>query len=137
MPDEASARRPEFSDGPKVVLGDGQTWTLPRPWLRLYPNRDGDGRIGVGGGLSFGSDFEELIDELTGCDPDDHAGRLAIQFRMAASLLLRNYTLTDRDLRRLLVVDAQDPDCRDRWARLNQVLTGRSPKPSADGSAAR
>ena len=70
-------------------------------------------------------------------DPDDHAGRLAIQFRMAALLLLRNYALTDRDLRRLLVVDAEDPDCRDRWARINQVLTGRPPKPSADGSAAR
>ena len=136
MCDEASARRPDFSDGPKVVLGDGGLWTLPRPWLRLYPNRDDDGRIGVGGGLSFGSDFEELIDELTDCDPDDQAARLAVQFRMAALLLLRNYDLTDRDLRRLLVVDAHDADCRERWAKLNQVLTGRSPKPSADGSAA-
>ncbi|MDR3621607.1 MAG: hypothetical protein P4L85_19810 [Paludisphaera borealis] len=137
MPDEASTRRPDFSDGPKVALGDGQIWTLPRPWLRLYPTRDGDGRIGVGGGPSFGAEFEDLIDELTDCDPDDHAGRLAVQFRMTAALLLRNYDLTDRDLRRLLVVDAEDPDCRDRWAKINLVLTGRSPKPSADGSAAR
>lgn len=137
MLDEASTRRADFSDGPQVVLGDGQVWTLPRPWLRLYPTRDGDGRIGVGGGRSFGAEFEDLIDDLTECDPDDHAARLAVQFRMAALLLRRNYDLTDRDLRRLLVVDAEDPDCRDRWAKLNQVLTGRSPKPSADGSAAR
>jgi hypothetical protein len=137
MPDEASLRRPDFSHGPKVVLGDGQVWILPRPWLRLYPTRDGDGRIGVGGGPSFGTEFEDLIDELTDCDPDDHAARLAVQFRMTATLLLRNYHLTDRDLRRLLVVDAEDHDCRDRWATINQVLTGSSPKPSADGSAAR
>jgi len=136
MLDEASARRPEFSDGPSVVLGDGRAWTLPRPWLRLYPDRDADGRIGVGGGMSFGVEYEDMIDELTDCDPEDHAARLAVQFRMAALLLLRNYDLTDRDLRRLLVVDARDADCRDRWAKLNQVLTGRAPKPSADGSAA-
>jgi hypothetical protein len=136
MPDETGARRPDFSDGPKVTLGDGQVWTLPRPWLRLYPHRDADGRIGVGGGLSFGPEYEALIDELTDCDPDDQAARLSIQFRLAALLLLRNYDLTDRDLRRLLVVDADDADCRDRWARLNQALTGRLPKPSADGSAA-
>lgn len=137
MPDEPSLRRPEFSEGPRVVLGDGREWTLPRPRLRLFPSRDGDGRIGVGGGPSFGAEFEDLVDELTDCDPDDQTGRLAVQFRMAASLLLRNYDLTDRDLRRLLVVDAEDPACRERWARLNQVLTGRPPKPSADGSAAR
>jgi len=135
MLDEASLRRPEFSDGHRVILGDGQAWTLPRPWLRLYPVRDANGQISVGGGVGFGTEFEALVDELTAGDPDDLTGRLAIQFRMAALLLTRNYHLTDRDLRELLVVDASDPNCRERWAEINQVLMGRPPKPSADGSA--
>lgn len=136
MLDEPSLRRPEFSDGPKVVLGDGQAWTLPRPWLRLYPVRDREGRIAVGGGPSFGAAFEDLIDDLTACDPDDFSARLTIQFQMTSLLLSQNYRLTDRDLRLLLIVDAADPDCRERWAKINQVLMGRSPKRSADGSAA-
>jgi len=135
MLDEASLRRPDFSEGHRVVLGDGQAWTLPRPWLRLYPVRDPNGQITVGGGVGFGTEFEALVDDLTASDPDDLAGRLAIQFRMAALLLTRNYHLTDRDLRELLVVDASDPKCRERWSEINQVLMGKPPKPSADGSA--
>ena len=136
MPDERALRRPDFSPGPEVVLGDGRVWTLPRPSLRLFPARDADGRIGVGGGPSFGAEYEALMDELAACDPADAAARLALQFRMAALLLSRNYDLSDRHLRELLVVDADDPDCRDRWRALNQAMTGRAPKPSADGSAA-
>ena len=135
MLDETSLRRPEFSDGRRVILGDGQAWTLPRPWLRLYPVRDPNGEITVGGGVGFGAAFEALMDDLTASDPDDATARLAIQFRMAALLLTRNYHLTDRDLGELLVVDASDPACRERWAEINQVLMGRPPKRSADGFA--
>ena len=135
MPDERSTRRPDFTPGPAVVLGDGRTWTLPRPTLRLFPVRDAEGRIAVGGGPSFGAEYESLMDELAGCDPDDASARLTIQFRMAVLLLTRNYDLTDRDLRELLVVDADDPECRERWGAINQAMTGRVPKPSAGGSA--
>ncbi len=136
MLDERALRRPEFTAGPEVVLGDGQAWTLPRPTLRLFPVRDADGRIAVGGGPSFGAEYEALMDELAGCEADDATARLTVQFRMAALLLTRNYDLSDRDLRELLVVDAEDPACRERWRAINQAMTGRAPKPSADGSAA-
>lgn len=136
MLDERTLRRPTFTPGPEVVLGDGQTWTLPRPSLRLFPVRDTDGRIAVGGGPSFGAEYEALMDDLAACDADDATSRLTIQFRMAALLLVRNYDLADRDLRELLVVDAEDPHCRERWRAINQAMTGRAPKPSADGSAA-
>lgn len=135
MADERAARRPDFSAGAEVVLGDGRVWTLPRPTLRLYPVRDAEGRIAVGGGPSFGAEYEALMDDLADCDPDDASARLTIQFRMAALLLSRNYDLTDRDLRELLVVDADDPDCRERWGAVNRAMTGRVPKPSAGGSA--
>ena len=65
----------------------------------------------VGGGPGYGSDYDDLVDQLIDCDPDDTPARLALQFQMAASLLERNYTLTDRDLRRLLAIDLADPAC--------------------------
>lgn len=135
MLDERATRKPGFRDGPRLVLGDGQEWTFPRPWLRLYPVRDADGRLAVGGGQGYGPDYDALVDQLIDCEPDDTTRRLALQFQMAACLLDRNYTLGDRDLRRLLAVDLADPACEHRWARINQVLLGHAPKASADGSA--
>jgi hypothetical protein len=137
MRDEGALRRPEFSEGTRIVLGDGQAWTFPRPWLRLYPMRAQDGQLCVGGGMGFGAHHDNLIDRLVDCDPGDTSGRLALQFQMAAGLLGRNYELTDRDLRELLVIDLADPECEPRWQQINQVLLGSPPKPSADGSATR
>jgi hypothetical protein len=133
--DEPTLRRPGFTEGPRIVLGDGQAWAFPRPRLRLYPVRAADGRLTVGGGMGYNSDYADLVDQLVDCDPGDTTARLALQFQMAASLLELNYTLGDRDLRRLLAVDLADPACESRWTQINQVLLGRSPKPSADGSA--
>lgn len=135
MRDESALRRAEFSPGPKVILGDGRKWSLPIPMLRLFPIRDEDGRIAVGGGPSFGAEYEALMDELADCEREDTQTRLTVQFRMACLLLGRNYDLTDRDLRELLVIDPDDSECRERWHSINQAMTGRAPKPSADGSA--
>lgn len=136
MLDQHLLRRPGFSPGPEVILGDGERWSFPIPTLRLFPIRDEEGRIAVGGGPSFGAEYEALMDELVDCNPEDTTARLTIQFRMACLLLTQNYELTDRDLRDLLLIDAHDPECCERWRAINQVMTGRAPKPSADGSAA-
>jgi hypothetical protein len=136
MRDERVHRRPEFMQGPEVILGDGGRWYFPPPTLRLFPVRGEGGRIDVGGGPSFGAEYEALMDELADCDPQDSTARLTVQFRMATLLITRNYVLTDRDLRELLVIDVEDPECRDRWRGINRAMTGRSPKVSADGSAA-
>ena len=135
MLDERALRRDAFTEGSRIVLGDGQAWAFPLPVLRLYPVRAPDGRLTVGGGPGYGSDYADLVDQLVDCDPGDTTARLALQFQMAALLLERNYTLTDRNLRRLLAIDLADPACEPRWAQINQVLLGRPPKPSADGSA--
>lgn len=135
MLDEQALRRPDFSEGPRIILGDGHAWAFPRPWLRLYPVRGRDGNLTVGGGLGFGAEYDDLVDRLVECDPGDTTGRLGLQFQMAAALLCRNYSLNDRDLRRLLVIDLADPECEPRWRRINEVLLGAAPKPSADGSA--
>jgi hypothetical protein len=85
--------------------------------------------------MGFDADTDDLADELAADTSDDPLQRLEIQFRMAAGLLQRNYDLTDSQLRRLLVVDLDDDTCRERWSRINEILLGRVPKPSADGSA--
>jgi hypothetical protein len=135
MLDEHALRRAEFTAGSTIILGDGQGWTFPRPWLRLYPVRGAGGDLMVGGGLGYGADYDDLVDHLIDCDPADTPTRLTLQFQMAACLLGRNYNLGDRDLRRLLAIDLADPACEARWSKINQVLLGRPPKPSADGSA--
>lgn len=136
--DERSLRKPGFSEGTAVVLGNGQSWTFPRPWLRLYPVRSPAGELTVGGGLGFDHEVDDLADALVAeasSSSEDPLRRLEIQFRMAAGLLGRNYDLTDLHLRRLLAVDLDDPESQERWARINEVLLGRVPKPLADGSA--
>lgn len=136
MLNEPARRRPGFRDGPRIVLGDGQEWTFPRPWLRLYPARAvAGGPLSAQGKPSYGTDYLALVDQLVDCDPADIPARLALQFQMAACLLERNYELDDHDLARLLAIDVADPDCEARWLQINQVLMGRPPKPSADGSA--
>ncbi len=135
MLDERALRRSGFREGPRIVLGDGQEWTFPRPWLRLFPVRAADGRLTVGSGPGYGAEYHDLVDQFVDCDPEDVTSRLGLQFQMAACLLERNYELGDGDLRRLLAIDLADPACEARWAQINQVLMARSPKPLADGSA--
>jgi hypothetical protein len=138
MLDEKALRKPDFSEGPKVALGDGQEWTFPRPWLRLYPVRDGDGSIGLGGGMSYGADYEDKLDTLVdlGDDPDKEYERMSIMVGLAAGLLLCNYDLTDRALRRLLPLDTSAEANGAMWGAIGAVLGGSSaPKPTADGSA--
>ena len=137
MLDERAARRNGFTDGARIVLGDGQEWVFPRPWLRLYPVRGADGQFALGGGLGYGADHDDWVDRLMETPAFDTETRLKLQFEMAARLLLYNYDLTDRDLRRLLAIDVTDPHCQERWAAINQVLLGSPPKASADGSATR
>ena len=60
---------------------------------------------------------------------------LTVPFALAAGLLCLNYQLSDAHLRRLLAVDLEEASCVERWERINEVLLGRVPKPSADGSA--
>ncbi len=135
--DERALRTPSFSEGTAVVLADGQAWTFPKPWLRLYPARDEAGAVYMGGGLSYGVEFEDAFDDLVELGDDDDADyqRHTLHLKLAAMLLLRNYALTDRHLRRLLTIDLENPGGPAMWGAINEVINARPPKPSADGSA--
>jgi hypothetical protein len=133
---EESLRRAEFSEGTRIRLADGQEWTFPKPWIRLFPRRGQDGKIDVGGGLTFGSTFNELLDEYVELDEDKVIPKVGVQFRMACLLLVQNYDLSDKQLEQLLIFEPDNDDNLAMWRdELLPLLLGIAPKPSADGSA--
>lgn len=135
---EQELRRAEFSEGTRIRLADGQEWTFPKPWIRLFPRRGQDGKFGIGGGLTFGSAYNDLLDEYAEAEGDDEEifARITIQFRMACLLLVQNYDLTDKQLEQLLILEPDEEDNQAMWRdEILPLLLGLAPKPSADGSA--
>ena len=136
MLDERALPRPGFTEGPRIVLGDGQAWAFPRPLAAALPGArrrrpaHGRGRPGLRAPTSPTSSTSSSI-----ATPTTRRPGWPSSSRWPASLLAATTTLTDRDLRRLLAIDLADPALRAAWAQINQVLLGRPPKPSADGSA--
>ncbi len=129
MLDEAALRKPGFSDGHKVTLADGQEWTLPRPKMRFKP-KIVDGRVEVGGGATFGPEYDESMEILFGVVEVEPVERLRVKFELAVRLLRANYELTDDDVSALIVLEPDDPASDDRWEQLTRAIMGVAPKPS-------
>ena len=127
--DEKSLRKLTFSEGLKVTLADGQEWTLPKPRIRFKP-RIVDGRVEIGGGPSFGPEFDEKLDILFGITPGDPAERLRVKFEVAIRLLATNYDLEPDNFAELIVLEPGDPVSDDRWDQLCNAIMGIAPKPS-------
>jgi hypothetical protein len=129
MLDEKALRKPGFSEGPKVVLADGQAWTFPKPRLRFKP-RIVDGKVEIGGGPSFGPEFDDQIDILFGVIDADPAERLRVKFEVAVRLLAANYDLRPNQFSALIVLEPGDPASDERWEQLCNAIMGIAPKPS-------
>lgn len=130
---ELSLRKPEFTQGCQVVLGDGQTWTFPRAVLRWYPAISPKGSVEVKRSPPFGPEFQAKVDRLVELinGGDEVANERETQLIvLAGELLLRNYDLDEAAMERLL------PYCNDEavvamWGQLYDVILGRAaPKPS-------
>jgi len=130
MLDEKALRKPTFIDGHKVTLADGQAWTFPRPRIRLRPKIGVDGRVDIGGGPSFGPEYDDQLDVLFGAVDAEPVERLRVKFEVAVRLLRSNYDLTDRDVGELIVLEPGDAASDERWEQLSDVLLGSAPKPS-------
>ena len=129
MLDEKALRKPGFSDGHRVVLADGQEWTLPKPRIRFKP-RVVDGRVEIGGGPSFGPEFDDKLDILFGVAEAEPAERLRVKFEVAVRLLATNYDLTPANYADLIVLEPGDPASDERWEQLCDAIMGIAPKPS-------
>jgi hypothetical protein len=129
MLNEQELRKPTFSEGHAVTLADGQKWTFPKPRIRLVP-KFVNGKVEIGGGATFGPEYEDQLDALFGTRDVDPDERLRLQFEVAVRLLKSNYELRDEDISKLIVLELGDPVSDDRWEQLTDVLLGNAPKPS-------
>lgn len=137
MLNEPSLRRPTFTDGPRVKLGDGQEWTFPKPVYRFFPVPKDDGTFGVNQSPPYGARHQADIDRLMdvqGDSPDDMAERVDLCLRMAGELLYRNYALDAAAFEAILPMEAT-PENHEMWNEIHLVIRGiaSTPKPSAVG----
>ncbi len=135
MIDERNRRRAEFDERLSVwiTLADGSPWAFPKPWLEFHATFQGGRAVAGRRVLTYGPEFEELIDAIEGCR--DNAALLVAAATLGAYLLRRNYDLDDEHLDRLFMVRAGDPASWG-WAReVIGVATGTSGSRSfRDGS---
>lgn len=135
MLDEQTLRRASFVEGQWTELADGQKWCFPRPRIKFKPVFV-DGKVDVGGGPSFGPEFDPSMDILFGIVDVDPLEKIRVKFEMAVRLLRVNYDLTDEHLSGLLELDPSDPASMERFAQLGQIFLGQAPKQLADTSVA-
>lgn len=140
MLDEQALRKPGFVEGARVVLGDGQEWSIPRPRLRLVPSRTPDGDIALKSlpkvAAHRQADMDAMLESGERSADGDENGFvdwLLARARLATGLLLDNYELDDAALAVLLPVEFGDDANADMWAEIDGVLRGRHAKPSAVG----
>ncbi len=134
MLSEQELRRPEFSEGHKAALADGQEWTFPRPVLRFRPARGQDGKLGMGGDWGHDLEYRRLRDALVDVDQENTFEMMSLQIQIAANLILRNYALSDDDLGSLIYFDFADPCNAEMWEGLTDVIFASPPKRSPVGS---
>ena len=120
--DEKALRKPEFTEGVRVTLGDGQEWTLPEYSYSFYPEYDDSGRIVAGGRTSYGADADADLDAWLGSAEVAPLDRIAAQMRVASNLLLRNYSLGIADLQVLLRKNNAEDASRAMWEALTRAV---------------
>jgi hypothetical protein len=134
MPIEAQCRKECFDEATSapVVLADGQTWWLPKPWLEIRPTFRGGRSVGAYPVLTYGRELDELLDAVG--KSDDGIVQIGAVAGLGAYLLRQQYRLDDQDLDELLCFRVGD-EASEGWAcAVMDVATGRSgPKVSSAG----
>lgn len=130
MLDEAALRKPEFMDGVKIKLGDGQEWMFRRPRIRLAPKRGEDGSLTAGLKVAPGQAevLEKCFEAMWNLSNETVVDTWSLRFGAASALLLANYSLTDDDIAELIYWDSEEPECFDRWELIDDLLRGVAPK---------
>ncbi|MDG3008527.1 hypothetical protein [Paludisphaera mucosa] len=132
--DEKSLRRPEFTQGFDIRLGDGRQWTFPIANRAFYPEIAPEGGFRVKAAAPYGDDFQRKLERLTLSEEDTPAAneeRFDLRLTLAAELLCRNYALDNAALAVLLPfrVNAENGLANpEMWSEVNYVLQGHAPK---------
>ena len=134
MIDETAKRKPNFDErnAAPVVLADGQTWWIPKPWLEVRPVFRGGRAVTAHRVLTCGAELDGLVEAIS--DSEDLNGQVMAAASLAAHLLCWHYELTDADLDGLLAFRCGDEQSIDWLKEVFAVATGRSgPKASSAG----
>lgn len=123
---EQQKRKDNFdeSNSVGVVLADGQTWHLPKPWLEIRPVF----HKGKAGAAYPAFSYSAALDALVGAvaDADRFVDQVSAVATLAADLLLWHYDLTDVDLDQLLAYRRHDPASIEWTERVVAIATGHS-----------
>jgi hypothetical protein len=134
--DEASRRNINFDErfAAPVVLGDRQTWWVPKPWLEIRPVFENGRAVRAYPVLTYDEQVDQLVEALG--EAEESAAQVVAAATLAAHLLCWHYKLSDADLDRILCFRLADEDCT-KWVRdIMAIATGQSgPKRSCAGSA--
>jgi hypothetical protein len=129
MLDELALRRETFEEGVPIVLGDGQSWHFPKPWVCLYPQVVNGKVERVSGSTTFGPEFDALTEAVNG-----EEGTTQAIFGVAVFLLNRNYSLPDSAYSELLRWTVNGGPTEDMLGEIMRVARGfDAPKPSPAG----
>jgi hypothetical protein len=140
MLDEKALRKPEWTEGDWITLGDGQPWSFPKPKLREWRPIFTEGRAKFSP-YSFpthGAGYLLKLDELVNTEAGiEQIAKIAT---LGADLLRQNYSLDDEQLGVLLsfhlIEETGEPDETNRqmWRSICDCAAGLGPKSTPAGS---
>jgi hypothetical protein len=126
MIDEASKRKPNFDarNSAPVVLADGQSWFVPKPWLEIRPVFRGGRAVAAYPVLTCGPKLDALVEAMAECE--DLNSQVMAAASLTAHLLCWHYDLSDQELDQLLAFRRGD-DASLKWmCESMAIVAGRS-----------
>jgi hypothetical protein len=132
--DEQAKRKPNFSErnSAPVVLADGQSWWVPKPWFEVRPVFQQGRAVNAYPVLTNGPELDELVTAMTDCD--DRMSQVTAAASLAAYLLAWHYDLADPELDQLLAFRADNEGSLTWLREVFAIATGQSgPKVSSAG----
>ena len=132
---EESKRREDFDleHSAPVVLSDGQTWYLPKPWIAIHPVFENGKIVRTWACLTCGRELDALVKAITEAQGIEAISAVML---LGAFLLLKNYDLSDDEVSSLCVYTARDPEAEEMVKTIISTATGRdAPKALSAGAA--
>ena len=126
MLDEKSKRKPNFDErnAAPVVLADGQSWWVPKPWLETRPVFRGGKAVTAYPVLTCGPTLDALIEAIA--EAEDGIVQISFVASLAAHLLTWHYDLADAELDQLLAFRSADEASANWMREIFAIATGQS-----------